>query len=282
MSATDLTVVYMQGTPFETWALKAVSLSIEAGEILGLVGATGSGKSTFLQAVAGLIETAGPVIRYGPSIDPARLYATVGMVFQMPEDQLFERTVVEDVGFGPRQLGWDKTRLDSSVQKALERVGLDPRVYGPRSPTTLSGGEKRRVAIAGILSMEPALLLLDEPTAGLDAHGQKQLLRVIKGLNKEGTTVVIVTHDLELLVGLASRVAVFDRGTVRSVGPTAQILGQTDLLRSVGLRAPLTAELLAALAGRGVPVRTGLLDVPETVEAIREAFKAWQGPRKGR
>jgi len=262
----------MPGTPFQTRALSSVDLDIHAGEVLGLVGATGSGKSTFLQAICGLIDIAAGTVEYPGGFDAANLHSNVGMVFQMPEDQLFERTVLEDVSFGPRQLGWPSQRVADASRRALERVGLDPDTYGKRCPLTLSGGEKRRVAIAGILSMEPRLLLLDEPTAGLDCRGRRYLVDLITGLHREGTTIVIVTHDLEYLSGLATRVVVFQKGRVVSVGGPKEILGETEALRRAGLRAPVTAELLAALSGRGFSVPNGLLAVDETVQAIEDAF----------
>jgi energy-coupling factor transport system ATP-binding protein len=267
----DLQVEYMTGTPFQVTALKGVSMIVQKGEILGLVGATGSGKSTFLQSIAGLVDLCGGTIEYAEGIDRARLYTKVGMVFQMPEDQLFERTVMEDVGFGPKQLGWPAEKIAKVSRQALQRVGLDPVEFGPRAPQSLSGGEKRRVAIAGILSMQPEILLLDEPTAGLDAQSQRRLLDIISGLNKEGTTVLMVTHDLHLLLGLATRVAVFSRGELRTVGPAAKVLGKVDVLHEVGLRAPFTVELMAALSARGLPIEPKLLSVAETAAEVARA-----------
>jgi energy-coupling factor transport system ATP-binding protein len=280
VTATDLSVVYMAGTPFEVRALAGVSLGIAPGEVLGVVGATGSGKSTLLAALAGLVDVAGGTIEYGEGIDRSRLHASIGMVFQMPEDQLFERTVMEDVSFGPRQLAWPPDRVYDSSRRAMERVGLDPAVFGSRPPAALSGGEKRRAALAGILSMEPAVLLLDEPTAGLDSRGQARLLDVIRGLNREGTTIAIVTHDLELLVGLATRVAVFEGGRLAALGPADEVLSGIPRLEALGLSAPFVAQVLSELARRGKTVDPRRLTVDAALEEIRRAIPKVAGRRR--
>lgn len=256
--AQGLALLYMPGTPFQTQALKGVDLEIRRGEILGLIGATGSGKSSFLQAVAGLVDAEPGHLEYPEGFDREQLCTRIGMVFQMPEDQLCERFVIDDVLFGPNHLGWPIERARAAAEKALARVGLDPRVFGGRETAQLSGGEKRRVALAGVLSMEPTLLLLDEPTAGLDAPGQALLAKLVRELAKEGTTVVMVTHDLEMLVGLATRVGVFHQGKVVAAGPAQDILADVETLHAAGLKGPFAAEFSAALAGRGWKVDRGL------------------------
>ena len=258
VQATGLELLYMPSTPFETLALRGVDLDIRRGEVLGLIGATGSGKSSFLQAVAGLVDVKPGHLRYQQGFDTGRLCARIGMVFQMPEDQLCERFVIDDVLFGPKHLGMPLERARAAAEKALARVGLEPRVFGGRETVQLSGGEKRRVALAGVLSMEPALLLLDEPTAGLDAPGQALLAKLVRDLSREGTTIVMVTHDLELLVGLATRVGVFQGGRVVTAGPTAQVLADVEALHAAGLNAPFAAELSAALALKGWPIERSL------------------------
>lgn len=256
--AQGLALLYMPGTPFQTQALKGVDLEIRKGEVLGLIGATGSGKSSFLQAIAGLVDAEPGHLEYPEGFDRERLCEKIGMVFQMPEDQLCERFVIDDVLFGPKHLGWPIERARIAAEKALARVGLDPRTFGGRETAQLSGGEKRRVALAGVLSMEPALLLLDEPTAGLDAPGQALLARLVRELSKEGTTIVMVTHDLELLVGLATRVGVFHQGRVAAAGPASEVLSDVETLHAAGLKAPFAAEFSAALARKGWPVQRGL------------------------
>jgi len=262
--------VYMPGTPFETLALRGVDLELRAGEVLGLIGATGSGKSSFLQAVAGLVDTRAGTIEYRDDVDRARLCAKIGMVFQMPEDQLCERFVIDDVLFGPNHLGVEREAGRRAANRALERVGLDPVSFGSRETVMLSGGEKRRVALAGVLSMEPALLLLDEPTAGLDAPGQALLAKVVREVAKEGTGVVMVTHDLEMLVGLATRVGVFQGGRVVATGPAAEVLKDVSTLHAAGLKAPFAAELSAALAERGWKVPRSL-ELDAVLSAVRAA-----------
>jgi energy-coupling factor transporter ATP-binding protein EcfA2 len=271
VGARGLELEYMPGTPFATQALRGVDLDVHRGEILALIGATGSGKSSFLQAIAGLLELSRGTVTYPEGWDAERLYAHVGVAFQMPEDQLFERTVLEDVTFGPRQLGWDGARARGAAERALGLVGLDARAFAERAPSLLSGGEKRRVALAGILAMEPALLLLDEPTAGLDAPGQALLAKLVRDLKERGTTVVMVTHELELLVGLATRVAVFHRGVVAAVGAAESVLADVGALHAAGLKGPFVPELVAQLEPRGWPVRSGMVAVDAVVDALRTA-----------
>lgn len=263
-----IAVVYMEGTPFQTQALTDVDLEVGAGEIVGLVGSTGSGKSTWMQTAAGLLDIHAGQVTYREDFDRKRLFTKIGLVFQMPEDQLFERTVLEDVSFGPRQLGWPVDRVVAASRTALTQVGLDPDTYGPRPPTSLSGGEKRRTAIAGILSMTPTLLLMDEPTAGLDAPGRNLFGQLVRSLHRAGTSVVLVTHDLEFLAGLATRIAIFRHGRKVADGPSREILGRADLLASHGLRAPLPVELLQKLKQRGLDVAIDALDVEEATRRI--------------
>lgn len=250
-----LGVVYLEGTPFIARALDDVDLTVEPGEIVGLVGGTGSGKSTLVQTIMGLVPPTSGTVEYPEGFDASRLFERVGLVFQQPEDQLFERTVAEDVGFGPAQLGCDEAEIRRRVGRALAAVGLDLRRYTDRNPLELSGGEKRRVAIAGILSMEPELLILDEPTAGLDQAGRDALLASIRELHaKRKLTLVVIGHDMELMGSLATRLVVMREGRIAAQGTPAQIFGDTDGLDRCGLRPPAAAEVVARLRRMGIDV----------------------------
>jgi energy-coupling factor transport system ATP-binding protein len=275
----SLNLVYMSSTPFETHALRDVSVEIRHGDLLGIVGSTGSGKSTFVQTIAGLLEKASGEISYREDFKTDRLFERIGLVFQMPEDQLFERTVFDDVAFGPRQLGWPADRVAQAVSRALAAVEVPYEAFSRRSPLALSGGEKRRVAIAGILAMEPTLLILDEPTAGLDSRGAHALERVLRGLHEAGTTIAVVSHDLDLLARLATRIVVFSAGRVAADGPPRQVLADAATLREAGIGPPLHVAVLAALAQKGWPVSTECLTLEEAVAAIDEGKP--RGP-KGR
>lgn len=274
--AEGVAVVYLVGSPFETRALEGVTLELVPGEIIGLIGTTGSGKSTMLQVLAGILEIAEGRVVYPESFEQKRLWQKVGLLFQMPEDQLFEATVLDDVAFGPRRLGWEVERVEQSSREALRRVGL-PAGYEKRSPLELSGGEKRRVAVAGVLAMEPELLLLDEPTAGLDAAGRLLFAELLREVRGRGTTVALVSHDLDFLATVADRVAVFRDGALVAVGPMREILGSVELLTGAGLRAPFPVQLLAALRERGIAVEVGAVTAQEACAEIARVMGTRQG-----
>lgn len=255
VSAEDVSVVYLPGSPFESRALDRVTLALEPGELLGLIGTTGSGKTTWLQVLAGLIEISSGRVVYPETWELKRIWHRLGLLFQMPEDQLFEPSVKEDVAFGPRRLGWSAEQVDEAVRTALAQVGLSED-FARRSPLELSGGEKRRVAVAGVLAMKPEVLLLDEPTAGLDAAGRLLFAALLGELRAHGTTVALVTHDLDFLATVASRVAVFRAGSLVALGPTTTILGSVEVLGEAGLKAPFPVQLLAALKERGFEMDT--------------------------
>ena len=249
----NASVTYLAGTPFVAKALDEINLSINHGEIVGLIGSTGSGKSTLLQAISRLVDLSSGEILYPEGYDQKRLFRNIGLVFQQPEDQLFERTVFEDVAFGPIQLGYTGEELDRRVKKALSVLGLELSKYGHCNPLELSGGEKRRVAIAGILSMEPEFLVLDEPTAGLDQNGRDLLLEAIKSLHTElNITILVVSHDLDMLALLCDRLVVLHKGTIALDGPSLQVLSDSDLLSSAGLRPPDTIEIQNRLTQSGI------------------------------
>ncbi|QGP91808.1 Energy-coupling factor transporter ATP-binding protein EcfA2 [Neomoorella glycerini] len=261
--------------------LENITLRVSPGDFLAVTGAGGSGKSTLAMLMAGLLEpTAGRVTLHG---QPARgrgkgkglsPWQRVGMVFQQPEQQLFAETVAEDVAFGPRNLGLGGARLEARVKAALRAVGLDPQAVGGRSPFTLSGGQQRRVAIAGILAMEPEVLILDEPTAGLDPAGREQVLNVVRAFyRRPGKAVVLISHNMVEVAELAREVIVLHQGRVALQGTPRDIFRQGEALRSYGLIPPPLTSLMQVLRRRGAPVP---LDVLTLAEA-RDAILAWLG-----
>lgn len=274
-----LTHVYLRGTPMETLAVRDVTLRIEEGEFIALIGPTGSGKSTLVQHFNALLRpTAGAVRVAGrdlsdPRTDLRAVRHLVGLLFQYPEYQLFEETVAEDVAFGPKNMGLSGEEVHDRVRGALEAVGLDPGSFGPRSPFTLSGGEMRRVAAAGVLAMRPRALVLDEPAAGLDPRGKAEILGEIRSLHgRGGITVVLITHSMDDAASLASRVVVMDRGRIVMDGPTREVFARADELHAIGLGIPEVTALAGDLRTRGLPVRPDVFTFDEARAAIREAL----------
>jgi energy-coupling factor transport system ATP-binding protein len=274
-----VTHVYLKGTPLETVALRGVSLSIDAGEFVGLIGPTGSGKSTLIQHFNALLRPTEGTVRVGgvdlttPRADLRAVRQQVGLVFQYPEHQLFEETVADDVAFGPRNLGLPDAEVRRRVHDALLMVGLDPEQLGPRSPFSLSGGEMRRVAIAGILAMGPQVLVLDEPTAGLDPLGKEEILERIRRLHLDhGLTVILISHDMNEIARMARRVVVLARGQVVADAPVRDVFRYSRLLSDLGLGVPTLTDLMHRLRRRGLPVREDVLTVDEAHAAIREAL----------
>jgi energy-coupling factor transport system ATP-binding protein len=275
---------YVPGTPLARAALHKVSLEIAPGERVGLVGRTGSGKSTLVQHVAGLLApTEGQALLDGVpaherSVAARAARLRVGLAFQYPEDQFFEQTVAREVAFGPRNLGLGKDEIASRVRWALEMVGLDTAMES-RSPFTLSGGETRRVALASILTLRPEVLILDEPTAGMDPRGRRGLLaRVRTWQEGTGSTLILVSHDLEELARVVERVIVLDQGRVAADGPARQVLSDAAALAAVGLDVPQPVALLRALRESGWKVRTDRLLPEEAVEEIARGRRALESP----
>jgi len=275
-----LTHIYLRDTPLEAQALRGITLRIEPGEFLGIIGPTGSGKSTLVQHFNGLLRpTAGTLQVAGidltdPRADLRRLRQDVGLLFQYPEDQLFEETVAKDVAFGPRNLGLDDAEIAQRVEAALQQVGLDLQQFGSRSPFSLSGGEMRRVAIAGVLAMAPRVLVLDEPAAGLDPQGKEELFGQIRALHeREHLTVILVTHNMDEAARLVKRLVVLDRGAVVMDGPVREIFSRAGELAALGLGVPRIAELLHRLEQRGLRTRTDVLTVEEAATAILAALR---------
>lgn len=252
----NLTHIYMEGTPFEARALDSVSLSIRDGEFIGVIGHTGSGKSTLIAHLNALDRPEpGTVFVNGMDLgakdaDLAKVRRTVGLVFQYPEYQLFEETVAKDIAFGPRNLKLPEDEVQARVRRAMEMVGLAER-YADRSPFDLSGGQKRRAAIAGVLAMEPSILILDEPAAGLDPVGRREMLDLVKRIHEAGTTVVMVSHSMDDVGRLCDRLIVLEHGHVAFTGTPAEVFRHGDELRAIGLDVPECARLAAALREKG-------------------------------
>ena len=258
--------------PSSPWALRDVSLTVCRGEFLGLAGHTGSGKSTLIQHLNGLIRPQeGSVHALGLDLsnkkDAAAVKAKVGVVFQYPERQLFAETVAQDVAFGPHNLGMPQAEVARRVESSLSRVGLDLATVGDKSPFELSGGQQRRVAFAGVLAMEPEVLVLDEPMAGLDPAARKDFLELIDRLHHEGLTVVMVSHSMDDLANCCDRIVVMNEGAVFAEGTPAQVFAHADKLRSIGLGVPAAQRMALALAEAGVPLRRGGL---YTVESLAD------------
>ena len=270
-----LNYVYMQGGPYETKALDDVSLTIHDGEFVGLIGHTGSGKSTLVQHLNGLIlPTSGQITVDGMDLadkntDKRAIRRRVGLVFQYPENQLFEETVAKDIAFGPKNLGLDEAEIDRRVRTAMRRVALDYDKLSQRSVFELSGGQMRRVAIAGVLAMEPQTLVLDEPCAGLDPKGREEILGLISDLHREsGATIVMVSHSMDDVAALAERVIVMNHGKVAMDGAPREVFSRGEELRAIGLDVPQAVELAQKLREKGFDVPEGIYKIEEVRAAV--------------
>jgi energy-coupling factor transport system ATP-binding protein len=279
----DLVHIYQAGTPLATEALKGITLEIQEGEFFGLIGQTGSGKSTLIQHLNGLIKPSRGLVQVdgqnlwerGANLKEIR--QKVGLVFQYPEHQLFEETVFADVAFGPRNMGLAEAEVKERVEEALAIVGLDGEI-ADRSPFELSGGQKRRVAIAGVLAMRPKYLILDEPTAGLDPMGRQEILGEISALQRQGVTVVLVSHNMEEVARLVSSLAVMHDGKIIAQGRPEEVFSKGDLLEEVGLALPQIAQLMHRLRERGLDIPVDIYTVGEAREAILRIL----GPERGK
>ena len=270
-----LNYVYMQGGPYETKALDDVSLTIHDGEFVGLIGHTGSGKSTLVQHLNGLIlPTSGKITVDGMDLadkntDKRAIRRRVGLVFQYPENQLFEETVEKDIAFGPKNLGLDEAEIDRRVRTAMRRVALDYDALAQRSVFELSGGQMRRVAIAGVLAMEPQTLVLDEPCAGLDPKGREEILGLISDLHREsGATIVMVSHSMDDVAALAERVIVMNHSKVAMDGAPREVFSRGEELRAIGLDVPQAVELAQKLREKGFDVPEGIYKIEEVRAAV--------------
>ena len=274
-----LTHTYSAGTPFQRSAVDDMNLSMMDGEFLGIIGHTGSGKSTLIQHLNGLLKpTSGRILLQGKDIwaDPKKIRDVrfqVGLVFQYPEYQLFEETVYKDIAFGPKNMGLDEADIDRRVRDAAAFVGLTEAMLD-KSPFELSGGQKRRVAIAGVIAMEPKVLVLDEPTAGLDPRGRDDILARIQDYHRaKNASVVLVSHSMEEIARNVDRIAVLSDGHVFMEGTPRQVFARADELEQVGLDIPQVTKVALALRRRGLPVDTAVY----TVEALRDALLRKEG-----
>lgn len=263
--------IYDIGSPFETNALNSVSLQIEKGDFVGLIGHTGSGKSTLIQHMNGLLKpTSGKILINGFDITSSKaklseIRKKVGLVFQYPEYQLFEETVEKDVAFGPNNLGIEPEEVNRRVKESLEMVGLDYEEIRDKSPFELSGGQKRRVAIAGVIAMKPEVLILDEPTAGLDPKGRDEILEQILALHaKQGITVILVSHSMEDIARYVRKIFVMDGGSLVLAGEPAEVFSHVEQLEEIGLAAPQVTYVAKALAARGI-------DIDPTIYTVENA-----------
>ncbi|HHY46321.1 MAG TPA: energy-coupling factor transporter ATPase [Firmicutes bacterium] len=275
IKVSKLTHVYMAGTPFEVKALDGIDLEIKDGEFVGLIGKTGSGKSTLIQHLNGLLRpTHGTVYVDGIDIFSRgvklrEIRQKVGLLFQYPEHQLFEETVYQDVAFGPRNLGLEEDEVERRVRDALEMVGIDFESVRDRSPFELSGGQMRRVAMAGVLAMRPRILILDEPAAGLDPRGRDEILGRIEDLHRHhGLTVILVSHSMEDIARLVQRIVVMHEGRIVMDGPTREIFLQVSTLTRVGLGVPQVTMLMHKLREMHKDVRLDVLTVEEAKREI--------------
>ena len=280
----NLTHVYMPKSPFEKKALDNVNLLIEDGEFLALIGHTGSGKSTLIQHLNGLLEpTSGRILVDDIDITNKEAKLTeirkkIGLVFQYPEYQLFEETIEKDIAFGPNNLGLSSEEVSRRVKKSMEMVGLDYETYKDVSPFDLSGGQKRRVAIAGVIAMEPKVLILDEPTAGLDPKGRDDILEQIKLLHeKYKMTIVLVSHSMEDVGKLAQRIVVMNKGKVELLGKPSEVFKEVETLEKIGLAVPQVTYLMRVLRERGFNVSDEIFTVEKGTEAI---LKVMRGRKK--
>ncbi|MCI9475224.1 MAG: energy-coupling factor transporter ATPase [Emergencia sp.] len=273
----NLSHIYSKGMPDEQKALDNINFNIYDGEIVGVIGHTGSGKSTLLQHLNGLLKADSGSIEIDgiditkPGVSMRDIRKKVGLVFQYPEYQLFEETVALDVAFGPKNLGLSPEEIDSRVKEGLELVGLSYEDIKDRSPFELSGGQKRRVAIAGVIAMKPHVLILDEPTAGLDPGAHKDILSMIEQVHESQNNIILfVSHNMADVAALSDKVLVMDEGKLVMAGTPKEIFAQRDRLAGIGLSVPPVTELMCQLKEKGVPVEENILSLKEATESIYE------------
>lgn len=272
----NLSYVYSDGTPFRVTAINNVNISIEKGEFVGIIGHTGSGKSTLVQHLNGLLTpSSGEVLLDGKNINESKITRRqarfkVGLCFQYPEYQLFESTVYKDISFGPKNMGLSEDEIDNRVKKAADFVGLKPDMLN-KSPFDLSGGEKRRVAIAGVMAMEPEILILDEPSAGLDPRGRDMIAEMISSYRKTtGSTVIIVSHSMEDVAKSADKVLVMNKSEVEMFGTVNEVFSKVERLADIGLNVPQLTQIFLNLKHNGMAVRTDIYTIKNAeVELLR-------------
>ena len=271
-----LTHTYSEGSAFQATAIRDVNLTIEDGEFVAVIGHTGSGKSTLVQHLNGLLKpTGGTVIVNGMDLtakgtNMKEVCRTIGLVFQYPEYQLFEETVEKDIAFGPKNLGLDEKKIATRVRDAMRLVDLDYAQFANKSPFELSGGQKRRVAIAGVLAMEPDILILDEPTAGLDPYGRDYILGLVENWHKLGRTILMVSHSMDDVARFADRIFVMNHGRLEMQGTPDEVFAEEERLRSMGLDVPAVTTLAGELSRRG-------FDLPRHIHTMDEMERALVG-----
>lgn len=281
----NLTYIYDEGMPFASKAIDDISFEIKDNDFVGLIGHTGSGKSTLIQHLNGLLKpSSGEIIVNGFNITDKDLNLTeirkrVGIVFQYPEYQLFEETVEKDIAFGPGNLGLDEEEISKRVRKSMEAVGLDYETYKDKSPFDLSGGQKRRVAIAGVIAMNPEVLILDEPTAGLDPGGRDEIFNLIKKLHRDNNiTIILSSHSMDDMAKLAQTIIVMNHGKIEFMGTPREVFtSHAARLREIGLDVPQVLELATKLRQKGFDIRPDILTVEEVKDEI---LKVMRGRKK--
>ena len=276
----NLTHIYDKGTPTQSVALDDISFTAEDGQFIGVIGHTGSGKSTLLQHLNGLLKPdsgrviVGDVDITAPGISMVEIRKRIGLVFQYPEYQLFEETVAKDVAFGPKNLGLSDEQIEERVREAIELVGLDYETVKDRSPFELSGGQKRRVAIAGVVAMRPEVLILDEPTAGLDPKAHKDVLAMVEEVHRRTDNITIfVSHNMADIARLSDKIVVIDSGRLVTVGTPKEVFSRKDELRAVGLDLPPVTEFTESLREKGIDLSATILDVEQAAEEIAAYLK---------
>lgn len=280
ISVSHLTHCYSEGTAFRTVALDDVSFSIDKCEFVGIIGHTGSGKSSLVQHLNGLLKpSSGTILIDGLDLnadgtDRRSIRQKIGLVFQYPEYQLFDETVAKDISFGPKNQGLSEDEIDQRVRYAMSCVKLDYDKYADRSPFELSGGQMRRVAIAGVIAMKPEVLILDEPTAGLDPRGRDNILSMLEELHKnENVTIIMVSHSMDDMARLATRLIVLSKGKIIADGTPGEVFSRTDMMRDAGLDIPEAAVLSNALRAKGYPVPEGLYKINEVSSWLLSYWK---------
>lgn len=275
----NLSFVYSPKTPFTTQALFDIDLRIETGDFFGIIGSTGAGKSTLVShfnALTKVQKNSGTVLvddidLSAKKVDLKKLRAKVGMVFQYPEHQLFDDTVLKDVMFGPKNLGLSKAEAEERARDAISLVGLDCAEIAERSPFELSGGQKRRVALAGVIAMHPEILVLDEPTAGLDPVGKREIMELVLRIKTECPTVVMISHNMDEIAEYCNKIAVLKNGRVMGVFSPRELFGSEELLSSCGVELPLVTEIAVGLNALGVDIDKSVLTEAELFDAIKKA-----------
>ena len=276
----NLKHIYDKGLPTESLALENISFEVADNVLLGVIGHTGSGKSTLLQHLNGLLKADEGVIEIGgvditkPDVAMVEIRKRIGLVFQYPEYQLFEETVAKDVAFGPKNLGLSDEEIEERVKEAIELVGLDYETIKDRSPFELSGGQKRRVAIAGVIAMRPEVLILDEPTAGLDPKAHKDILAMVEKVHKRtGNITILVSHNMADIARLSDKVLVIDSGKMVPMGTPREVFSHREELEKVGLDLPPITQLTETLRQRGVDIKETILSVEDAAEEIARYLK---------